>query len=227
MHEASKTNLIRDKSFAQKYLQGTVLDIGAGGDLVCHWAQSFDVEDGNANHLVNYFKEESFDVVHSSHSLEHMDDPFNAINQWWSLVKPGGFLIVVVPEENLYEQGLWPSMFSDQHRSTFRLGGETSWSPVSFEIKNLCQSLPCAEVVSASIQSNGYDHDLVFPKGLKPKKVKQPLKTLISIAKRVPMIGGQLKEVVLKKLIRYGYPYDQTQGNVLAQIEIIVKKASK
>lgn len=225
MREASKTNLIREKSFARTYLQGTVLDIGAGSDLVCPWAQSFDVEDGDANYLSRYFSEESFDVVHSSHSLEHMDNPLDAINQWWMLVKPGGYLILVVPEENLYEQGLWPSVFSNQHRSTFRLGGETSWSPVSFEIRNLCDSLPGAKIVSASIQSNGYDHNLIFPKGVNPKKIKQPLKTLISMAKRLPVIGAQLKEVILKKLIPYGYPYDQTQGNVLAQIEIIVKKA--
>lgn len=227
MREASKTNLIREKSFAQTYLKGAVLDIGAGSDLVCPWAQSFDVEDGDANYLSRYFNEESFDAVHSSHSLEHMENPIDAINQWWSLVKPGGFLILVVPEENLYEQGLWPSVFSDQHISTFRLGGETSWSPVSFDVKSLCQSLPHAEIVSALIQSNGYDHNLVFPKGVKPKKIKQPLKTLISMAKRVPIIGAQLKEDILKKLIPFGYPYDQTRGNVLAQIEIIVKKAAK
>jgi SAM-dependent methyltransferase len=224
MHEASKTNLIRDESFAQTYLQGKVLDIGAGGDLICPWAQSFDIEDGDANHLDKYFETQTFEVVHSSHSLEHMNDPVAALNRWWSLVKPNGYLIVVVPEENLYEQGLWPSVFSREHQSSFRLGGDTSWSPVSHEIRGLCQSLTSAFVVSAKVQSNEYDHELIFPKGLIPKKIKQPLKTFISIVRRIPIIGEQLKDKILRSLVRYGYPYDQTQKAALAQIEIIVKK---
>lgn len=226
MREASKTNLIRDKSFAETYLQGKVLDIGAGGDLICPWAQSFDVEDGDANHLDRYFQAQTFDVVHSSHSLEHMNDPVAAIKRWWSLVKPNGYLIVVVPEENLYEQGLWPSVFSNEHRSTFRLGGDESWSPVSHDITSLCKSLPFAVVISATLQANGYDHDLIFPKGIKPKKIKQPLKTVISMIRRLPMAGEDLKDKILRRMVRYGYPYDQTQKGALAQIEIIVKKAT-
>ena len=226
MREASKTNLIRENSFAQTYLQGKVLDIGAGGDLICPWAQSFDVEDGDANYLDSYFQSQTFDVVHSSHSLEHMNDPVASINRWWSLIKPNGYLIVVVPEENLYEQGLWPSVFSNEHRSTYRLGGNTSWSPVSFEIRDLCQSLPSAVVISAKLQSNEYDHNLIFPKGLLPKKIKQPLKTFISVVRRLPIIGEQLKDKILRALVKYGYPYDQTQHRALAQIEIIVKKGA-
>jgi len=73
-------------------------------------------------------------------------------------------------------------------------------------------------------QSHGYSRDLMFPKGLKPKRIKQPLKTWISLIKRIPFVGSQLKEDFLKSLIKHGYPYDQTQKDALAQIEIIVKK---
>ncbi len=55
MKEASKTNRIRPADFAATYLKGRVLDIGAGDDLVCPWAQGFDVEDGDANHLDRHF----------------------------------------------------------------------------------------------------------------------------------------------------------------------------
>lgn len=224
MREASKTNLIRDLSFAMQYLQGQVLDIGAGTDLVCPWARSFDVEDGDANHITRYFEREVFDTVHSSHSLEHMDHPVQALEGWWELVKPNGYLIVVVPDEDLYEQGMWPSFFSSEHRSTFRLGSDQSWSPVSFDLKKLCEALPGAQVVSAQKQSHGYSPKLIFPKGLQPKRIKQPLKTLISMIKRVPFVGPKLKDDVLKSLIKRGYPYDQTMKDALAQIEIVVKK---
>ena len=113
--EASKTNQFRGKDFAGLYLQGHVLDVGAGGDLVCPWAQGFDMENGDANVIHRYFEPGSFDAVHSSHCLEHMLDPPSALRNWWSLVKPGGFMILVVPDEDLYEQGIWPSAFNHDH----------------------------------------------------------------------------------------------------------------
>jgi hypothetical protein len=38
MREASKTRDIRPSNFADTYMSGRVLDIGAGDDLVCEWA---------------------------------------------------------------------------------------------------------------------------------------------------------------------------------------------
>ena len=96
MQEASKTNKFRPSHFASTYLSGRVLDIGAGPDLVCPHALAFDQEHGDANKIDEYFEAGSFDTVHSSHSLEHMLDPVQALHLWWSLVKSGGFLIVVV-----------------------------------------------------------------------------------------------------------------------------------
>lgn len=224
MHEASKTNQIREANFSEKYLTGNVLDIGAGADLVCPWARGFDVEDGDANVINNYFADESFDTVHSSHSLEHMRDPVSAIFGWWRLVKSGGFLIVVVPDEDLYEQGIWPSFFSNEHKSTFRLGGDKSWSPVSYDIKRLAESLPHSQVVSALQHSHGFDHSLIFPHGARPKKIGKILKVFLSILKRIPYRGSNIKEHTLKALVKNGYPFDQTANGALAQIEIIVKK---
>jgi SAM-dependent methyltransferase len=224
MNEASKTNRIRPADFAATYLKGRVLDIGAGDDLVCPWAQGFDVEDGDANHLDRHFTAGSFDTLHSSHSLEHMNNPVHAIEGWWSLVKPGGFLVVVVPDEDLYEQGLWPSFFSDEHKSTFRLNKRDSWSPVSHDLKALCQSLPHANVLSIERQMQGYDERLLFKPGLRPRKIRGALKMILSVIKRTPWVGVRWKDLCLRHLVRHGYPYDQTQGDALAQIQIIVQK---
>src|SRR4051794_2701011 len=111
MHEASKTNVLRSRDFPEKFLRGRVLDIGAGSDLVCSWAECFDKGNGDANTIDKYFEPNTFDCVHSSHCLEHMIDPVSALASWWSILKPGGFLIIVVPDEDLYEQRIWPSLF--------------------------------------------------------------------------------------------------------------------
>ncbi len=60
-----------------------------------------------------------YDFVFASHVLEHMD-PRAALEDWLSLVRPGG-LIVLVPDEDLYEQGHVPSLFNDDHKHTFTI----------------------------------------------------------------------------------------------------------
>ena len=224
MDEASKTNAIREEGFADRFLGGRVLDIGAGQDQVCDWAEIFDQQHGDANEIDRYFEPGTFDTVHSSHSLEHMINPEKVLSKWWSLVKPGGYLIIVVPDEDLYEQGIWPSFFSPDHKSTFRLDKKESWSPVSYEIRSLCQALQNAEIISAQVHDTNYVYSLRFPEGITPKRVKQPLKLLLSMAKRIPVVGANVKLNILRRLVTWGYPFDQTLGNSLAQIQIIVHK---
>src|SRR4051812_34255748 len=156
MDECRKTNALRSAEFAERFLSGRIIDIGAGRDLVAPGAEPFDVEHGDANRILDYRERESYDCVHSSHCLEHMFNPAEALAQWWGLVKPGGHLIVVVPEENLYEQGYWPSLFNPDHKASFRLGGSNSWSPVSNDIAELCAALPGGEVIAAEVQAAGY-----------------------------------------------------------------------
>jgi SAM-dependent methyltransferase len=227
MREASKTNLIRPPDFSEKYLHGRVLDIGAGGDLVCSWAESFDKKDGDANTIERYFEPNTFDSIHSSHSLEHMINPVSALAGWWSVLKPGGFLIVVVPDEDLYEQTIWPSAFNRDHKSTFRLDKPASWSPSSYELRSMCGNLPNSEIISAEIQDSNYDYSLRFPSGISNKRRKPfYIKWSLSVAKRIPLVGRQAKRLLQRKFVRYGFPVDQTVGDALAQIQIIARKTA-
>jgi hypothetical protein len=43
-----------------------------------------------------------------------------ALARWWELVRPGGFLVFTVPDEAMYEQGVWPSTFNTDHKWSFR-----------------------------------------------------------------------------------------------------------
>jgi len=192
---------------------------------VCTWAESFDVDKGDANTIDKYFEPETFDSIHSSHCLEHMINPVSALAGWWSILKRGGFLILVVPDEDLYEQTIWPSAFNSDHKSTFRLDKPTSWSLLSYELRSMCENLPNSEIVSAEIQDANYDHSLRFPLGIAYKK-RKPLyiKWSLSVAKRIPVVGRQAKRFLERKLVKYGFAVDQTAGDALAQIQIIVRK---
>ena len=223
--ESKKTNLIRPYEFKQKYLSKKVLDIGAGPDPVVEGCTVFDVEDGDANNIGAHFNKETFDTVYSSHCLEHMHDARQCLLDWWDLVKPGGFLITVVPHEDLYEQHIWPSVFNEDHKWTFRASGKTSWSPVSINIVEETSKLKNSEVLEFDIHDHNYDRDLIFPKDKSPKNRHSFWnRQAMSLAKRLPK-RFQKKLIVYQ--IKQGYPYPQTlKSGALAQIQIVARKIS-
>ena len=94
----------------------------------------------------------------SSHCLEHMRDPLEALLNWWRILKPGGHLIVVVPHEDLYEQGLFPSVFNSDHKTSFSISKQRSWSPVHYNLTDLVRHLPRHDVVYMRVIDQHYDY---------------------------------------------------------------------
>ncbi len=225
MDEARKTNLLRGEAFLRTYLSGAVIDIGAGKDLVCPNAERFVVGDGDANVIPRHRPRENYDAVHSSHCLEHMHDPAAALAEWWALVKPGGYLILVVPDEDLYEQGIWPSIFNRDHKSTFRLDKAGSWSPVSHDIRTLVGALPGCEIIAAEIQDAHYDYSLQMKPGDPRRRKIRVLRLAGRIGKRVPRYGPRIKRWFENLEARYGVPLDQTQREAVAQIQVVARKS--
>ncbi len=229
MDEATKTNRLRGDEFRSQYLSGRVIDIGCGADLVVPYAVPFDIQQGDAQFILDYFSSEIFDCVHSSHCLEHMRDVRAALLEWWALVRPGGFLIVVVPHEDLYEQGLWPSLFNPDHKATFRLHKERTWSPVSFDLGELVRDLPGAEIIEASVQDRELDYRLVrrrvthlgvFLFRFARYRKRQLLRPLIRRGFPIDYL-----DVAFDRVERFlGKPVDQTLGGALAQIQVVARK---
>ena len=235
MDEASKTEKIRGPEFKNRYFSGKVLDIGCGSNLVVPNAIPFDKDQGDAQEILNYLEPNTFDCVHSSHSLEHMIDVPKALEQWWQLVKPGGAMVIVVPDEDLYEQGIWPSLFNRDHSATFRINKPNSWSPVSYDLAVVCSALPDAEVISLEHQDHGYDYSLKGH-GL-GRQGKFFMRLNRSIIKRLNRYQKFLDKLgVNSKLIKYrinlvsvklGALIDQTLENAVAQIQIVLRKKSE
>jgi SAM-dependent methyltransferase len=146
MHEASKalSRRLHDSRFATRYFVGNGIDIGCGPDPVSQYAEQFplmqqvknwDLPDGDAQYLAT-IPDSSFNFVHSSHCLEHMVDPKIAMQNWLRVLKPGGHLIVTIPDEDLYEQGAFPSSFNNDHKWTFTIHKQQSWSTKSINLLN-------------------------------------------------------------------------------------------
>lgn len=110
MKELSKSALRRahDPAFLQHYFAGKGLDIcGAGGSLntfirwfprtqeIMPWRKSAsDMQE------VPGVEEQSFDFVHASHRLQGLPNPQKAVARWLDLVKPGGYVVLTVPDED-------------------------------------------------------------------------------------------------------------------------------
>lgn len=157
MQETSKTRALWGET-ELNLLRGRGLDIGAGGDPVMPGVEEFDERHGDAERILDYVTG-PYDYVYSSHCLEHMRDPRLALMDWWSLVKPGGVLFLIVPDEDLYEQGVWPSV-NPTHYASFTICKRRSWCPDSINLLHLAQLLPGARVLSIELQDVGYSRVL-------------------------------------------------------------------
>jgi SAM-dependent methyltransferase len=151
MHETSKSifHKIKDSRYATRYLVGDGIDIGAGPDSLAIYSDFFplmkscrawDKPDGDAEFMQS-IESSTYDFVHSSHCLEHMRNAQNALENWVRILKPGGYLICIVPDEDLYEQGVFPSTFNDDHKHTFTIFKKKSWTEHSINVFDLLSSL--------------------------------------------------------------------------------------
>ena len=107
----------------------------------------WDIEDGDAQLLASV-ADSALDFVHSSHCLEHMRHPREALHHWLRVLKPAGHAVITVPDEDLYEQGAFPSTFNTDHKWTFTMHKATSWSAKSVNLMDiLTQFSDIAQVV--------------------------------------------------------------------------------
>jgi SAM-dependent methyltransferase len=151
MHELSKSIVRRmaDPNFINHYFVGHGIDIGGAPDPLAQYTEQFsqmrsvrtwDLADGDGQKMEG-IADALFDFVHSSHCLEHLHDPFEGLKNWLRIVKPGGHVIVMVPDEDLYEQGIFPSTYNLDHKWTFTIYKERSWSSKSVNVLDLLKSL--------------------------------------------------------------------------------------
>jgi len=133
----------------RRYFKGNGIDIGGGPDPLSLYVELFplaesvytwDIEDGDAQ-FMSSVKSCIYDFVHSSHCLEHLNNPIEGLKNWFRILKPGGYLIIIVPDEDLYEQGKFPSTFNKDHKWTFTIYKKSSWSRNSINVVDMLKGL--------------------------------------------------------------------------------------
>jgi len=151
MKECSKSIMRRlsDPNFAARYFIGDGIDIGGAPDPLGIYRELFprmtgvrtwDLQDGDAQFMEGV-EDDRYDFVHSSHCLEHLHDPAEGLANWFRILKPGGHMVLTVPDEDMYEQGVFPSTYNSDHKWTFTVFKPNSWSDKSRNIVDLLTGL--------------------------------------------------------------------------------------
>lgn len=152
--EIRKTYSRRVQSgFMQKYLGGeVVLDIGfkgasnPGNKTVVPHATGVDTDYPGYDGTTLPFADASVNSVFSSHCLEHMWFPQEAIRDQFRTLKIGGYLVCFVPNKFLYEKRSFPpSQFNADHKRFFTPASllqlyEESLAPNSYRVRHLMEN---------------------------------------------------------------------------------------
>jgi 2-polyprenyl-3-methyl-5-hydroxy-6-metoxy-1,4-benzoquinol methylase len=161
--DASKTESGRMKDrFPHTIFQGRGIEIGGGRIPVTPDCVRWDQEQGDVQ-LLTGISSESFDWVYSSHCLEHLVSPGTAIQRWWDVLKSGGTMRVVVPNEDLYEQSQHPHLYGNDPGSTFTIHKSSRWREASVNLIDLFTELPNHKILSVHTCDFGDDYPVRTP----------------------------------------------------------------
>lgn len=166
MWEQSKAAKRRfhDGNFLTRYFVGHGIDIGGAPDPLGQYVRVFplmlsvrtwDMADGDAQ-FMSGVEDNSIDFVHASHCLEHMVDVREALINWIRITKPGGFIIITVPDEVLYEHEKWPSAYNSDHKWSFSVCNLQSTMPNSIAAVELAREFAHSVNLERLIQINDF-----------------------------------------------------------------------
>ena len=147
----SHARRLRD-GFYDRYLSGeAVLDIGYRGGK----ADAVPVTDRAIGVELDYpgydgvslpFPDRSQDAVFASHCLEHIADWKPVLADWFRVLKIGGYLVIAVPHQQLYERKAdLPSRFNGNHQrfytpSSLMAEIETALPIGAWRLRSLCDN---------------------------------------------------------------------------------------
>ncbi len=118
----------RDQMFGERQFRQFIrypgIDIGPGDYEPAFGFTGVGLDYDGYDGVTLPFNGQLFKTVHSSHVLEHVDDPVMYLREWFRVLAIGGHMIIVVPHQHLYEKkDQLPSQFNKDHKSFFSIWG--------------------------------------------------------------------------------------------------------
>jgi len=100
-------------------------------------------------------KDNTYWLCESAHSLEHMEDPVWTLNEWVRILKPGGLILIIVPDNDYCQHDMNPSMvIGDRCFSAFNA---KEWKEIIDQVKNV-------DIIQYNKKRNLYDIDIILRK---------------------------------------------------------------
>jgi SAM-dependent methyltransferase len=216
--EARKTLAAKlENGFFRRYMSGEhILDIGYRGyvdnvEPILPQAIGVELDYPGYDGRTLPFPDCSQDAVYNSHCLEHISDFEQAIRDWHRVLKIGGFLVIVVPHQFLYEKRTnMPSRWNADHKRFYTpasLAGEIEKSlpPNSYRLRHLADNDAGYDYTIGPERHAGgcYEIELVIEKIARPAwQLEEPSAAAISppADDPAPSVG------VLPSIVRFARP---------------------
>ena len=125
-HYLLKAKIALKKYFRNTSLSANILDFGCGLGYNTYFFKNstgFDISSFSLDFCknkgkkiiksLNEAKDSSFDIIFSSHTLEHIESPFETLKALHNKLRPGGKLILVLPVEKYGKSNFEPD--TNQH----------------------------------------------------------------------------------------------------------------
>lgn len=161
MAETSKPETVARRTAEQWYSRFAPadkpgIDIGCGVDPIHGTFDRWDKAEGDAT-FMHGVPDESYHTVYASHILEHLSNPWLAIENWYRILAPSGHLIICVPHRDLYEKRTTlPSRWNGEHKWFFL--PDKADAPCTLSLCSVVSSRCVGgEVVSCKTLSEGYE----------------------------------------------------------------------
>ena len=176
MYENTKAAFLRrsNNRLFTTVFKGDGLHISPGGDPLkkshyplCNSITLMDSQDTKieTDKLIEQTGQKQFDFVYATNLAVYEDEPLNVINHWLKFVASKGYLVFTVTDEDLYEQGNFPSIFNNSHKKTFSIYKQLSWSGKHYNILDIIQKLNNVTCRKIELVDSNYDYSL-YGKGV-------------------------------------------------------------
>lgn len=138
-----------ESGFVDRYLSGpAVLEVGykgyEGGTVpIVPQAIGLDIGYPGYDGERFPFADDSLDAIYSSHCFEHIGPWREVLADWHRILKPGGFLVIVVPHQFLFERKRWmPSPINIDHKRFYTAASllgeiEAAFVPNTYRVRHL------------------------------------------------------------------------------------------
>lgn len=176
MYENTKAAFLRrsNNRLFTNVFKGEGLHISPGNDPLkkqhyplCSNITLVDVADLRieTDNLKTQIGDKQYDFVYATNLACYENEPVDVLNHWLQFVASKGHLVISVQDEDLYEQGNFPSIFNNTHKKTFSIYKQLSWSGKHYNFLDIIKKINNVTCRKIELIDSNYDYSL-YGKGV-------------------------------------------------------------